>query len=712
MVLSLVLGLVLSGRAAPANPLLAVTADQIEPETLSGTYGGLTMAEQAELELEREEEDQEQPEQQEEPEPEQEPENQPEGPEPGTETLPDPEGEDADGNGEGEGDDPSHTPAPTEPYIDTNLASGTVYQSDLSNHTLSFYAKAVNAGDNAFVRVRVRNDETGGVYKNVGADGDENFTRKLAFGQNYFMLYLIQDGKTVQTVNITIRYEAMEADADNPDQGEHPLTVVTNLDGAKAGSGNYHEERNDVFTFVVTVTDHNGSAIQHDHMTVTLIDQETGTSKMIRDYTGKNTYEYELQFTPPNIGEYKEYRVALRAWDDDGNSAYREYVVRYYAISEGDVIGTATVIIDATSVGLGVVDVIGNVEIKSGDTAADVIVAALNSYDYVTSPATVTGNQFYLSSISRSGTFGGSIPAQLKTILQNDNVVVHGAMSYDSLGDTHYTNGSGWMCWINGSNIGRSMGSYPVSAGCTIELRYTVAWGKDVGGSGGSGGLFPQYCYTWVGGSMVERGHDYVEEIIEPTETEDGEKIQRCRRCEKEIITVLPATGGGTEEPDPPVDPDAPDTPDTPQPTMVAVPRVTGQAEAAAIGALQGAQLSYAVNHSYDAAVPAGVVISQSVTAGTQVAAGTVVTLTVSLGPEPAPEPDPVPTPDPTPTPDPAPVAPVIDEPETASTLLYTILAGEMRTYLYETTKMALYRSYSDIVPYLAGVPGWGGLFG
>ena len=666
LVLSLILGLALSGRAAPANPLGNVSVDAIQPEVLSGTYGGLTMAEQAELELERDQEDQEVPEQEDEPEPEQEPENQPETPENGSETLPDSEDGEPEGEGDGQGDDPGNTPAPSDPYINTNLVSGTIYQSDLDAHMLNFYAKAENAGPNAFVRVRIRNEQTGGVYKNIGSDGDENFSRQLAFGQNYFMLYLISGGKTLLTMNVTINYKAAEADSNTQDQGEHPLTVVTNLDGARVGSGNYHEEKNDVFTFVVTVKDHKGQPIQHDHMTVTLIDQETGSSKLVRDYTGKNTYEYELQFTPPNVGEYKEYRVVLRAWDDAGNSAYREYAVRYCAISEGDVIGTATVIIDASTVGLGVVDVIGNVEVKAGDTAADVVVAALNSFDYTTTPAKVTGNQFYLSNISRAGTFGGAIPPQLQSLLCNDNVVINGNRSYDSLGDSHYTNGSGWMCWVNGGNIGRSMGSYPISAGSTIELRYTLAWGKDVGGAGGGGGLFPQYCYIWVGGAMVEQGHDFVEEIIEPTESEDGQKIQTCRRCEKEVITTIPATGGGEPE-----DPDTPNVPEQPeQPTMATVPGVVGQSQDAAIGALQSAGLGYAVNQSYDAVAPAGTVISQSAAAGTQVAAGTVITITVSLGPEPAPEPPPTPEPPVEPAPE-VPAEPVADPPALAMLLQF-----------------------------------------
>ena len=59
----LTLSLVGAGRAAPENPLQAQETEPLEQETLAGTVGGLTSAEQAELELEREE--QEQPQQQE-----------------------------------------------------------------------------------------------------------------------------------------------------------------------------------------------------------------------------------------------------------------------------------------------------------------------------------------------------------------------------------------------------------------------------------------------------------------------------------------------------------------------------------------------------------------------------------------------------------------------------------------------------------------------
>ena len=682
--------LVVSGRAAPENPLPEIAVDAIAQETLSGTYGGLTQEEQAELELQQQEEENQEQTPPEEPERETEeepnPDSTPDSPTPGPspEPSPDPAPEPVPSPNPGPDPDPTPDPGPTEPFIDTDLQSGTVYAAELENHILAFYAKAVNCGEDAFVRVRIRNDETNGVYQTVGADGDTEFSRKLAFGENYFALYLIEGGKTLQTRNIRIRYEAEQADGDHPDQGDHPLTVITNLDDARTTEGKYREEKNSSFIFQVTVTDYQGKAVQHDHMTVTLKDLELGTSQVIADYTGKDTYEYQLDFTPPNKGEYKDYTVILQAHDDAGNSAYRSYSIRYYAISEGDRIGTATIIIDATTVGLGVVDAIYQVEVKAGDKIADVVLNGLHSYDYSTVPETYAGGAFYLSSISRAGTFGGSIDETLLTLLNNDNVVLNGQMSYDSLGDTHYTNGSGWLCYYNGASIGRGMGSYDVADGSTIELRYTLAWGKDVGGTGGgAGGLFPYYCYSWVGGSVLERGHDYVTEVIEPTQTEDGRRIETCRRCGKEIIEILPATGGGTEAPE-----------------LTPVPTVAGLVEAEAISALQNAGLGYAVTQTYDAAVPAGTVISQSVAAGTPVAAGTVVTLTVSLGPEPAPEPVPEPAPEPVPEPTPPETEPAAER----QVCKLETLTKEMRWNPYEITAMAQRLYGTDPLAWLPGI--------
>lgn len=66
----------------------------------------------------------------------------------------------------------------------------------------------------------------------------------------------------------------------------------------------------------------------------------------------------------------------------------------------------------------------------------------------------------------------------------------------------------------------------------------------------------------------------------------------------------------------------------------VTVPKVTGYSKKDASAALQGAGLKVNITEAYDDAVEAGLVISQSVSAGKIVPADTTVTITVSLGQE------------------------------------------------------------------------------
>lgn len=65
------------------------------------------------------------------------------------------------------------------------------------------------------------------------------------------------------------------------------------------------------------------------------------------------------------------------------------------------------------------------------------------------------------------------------------------------------------------------------------------------------------------------------------------------------------------------------------------IPDVEGLTQAAAISALTAENLNYQVFPTYDDTVPAGKVIAQDPAAGLVVAEGSVITMTVSLGPQP-----------------------------------------------------------------------------
>jgi hypothetical protein len=66
--------------------------------------------------------------------------------------------------------------------------------------------------------------------------------------------------------------------------------------------------------------------------------------------------------------------------------------------------------------------------------------------------------------------------------------------------------------------------------------------------------------------------------------------------------------------------------------SLVTVPDVVGQDQASAVAELEGALFVVAVQTDYSSTVPAGTVISQSPTAGTEAVEGSTVTIVVSLG--------------------------------------------------------------------------------
>jgi len=68
---------------------------------------------------------------------------------------------------------------------------------------------------------------------------------------------------------------------------------------------------------------------------------------------------------------------------------------------------------------------------------------------------------------------------------------------------------------------------------------------------------------------------------------------------------------------------------------QVTVPNVVGMTQASAVSAIMAQNLGYSIASEYSSAVAAGTVIRQSLAAGSAANAGAIVTITVSIGPQP-----------------------------------------------------------------------------
>lgn len=497
------------------------------------------------------------------------------------------------GDGDGEVTD-------DELHIVTDLSNRVITFDELSEDNLGFYAYIANGEPDMYLRVKIRNSQTSlnGTY--LSAEG-RNYQTKLARQENnYITIYLKQGEKTVSEVTYVIRYVAKSASAEDPSVGDHPPIVTTNLDDFEGTMTN----RN--FTFLVTARTHDEQVIYSSSIIVTM------DGVTLKNPTGSNVFEYELTFPDPVDGDFEDHTITVLVWDNNGNSAYREFTVTYGFKDSGSVVGTAYIYVDATTVGLDTYSMGGGYayEIKQDEPASYAVIAALEYMGYEVEYARTLDEGLYIRRLSRGGMCDyAQVPDNLWQKVLDDGIALTGQRYADSLGEHDYTQGSGWMYALNGTlYAGKGLSEYYLSDGDTVYLRFTLAYGKDIGGYTSGYGTLSTYCGIWINGgytdlhqwsdSAVVReatctepgleartcavcadedpqgeipalGHDF-QEIArqEPTEDTDGYIESQCTRCAETTREVIPRP----TEPDPtdpePTDPEPTDPePTDPEPT-------------------------------------------------------------------------------------------------------------------------------------------------
>ena len=194
-------------------------------------------------------------------------------------------------------------------------------------------------------------------------------------------------------------------------------------------------------------------------------------------------------------------------------------------------------------------------DVVEGETAASVLLRFLQERGYEPDYQGSATMNFYLRRISRGDiAYRANVPEHLWELILRDGITTNDNYDRDSIGEFDYTQGSGWMYSINGTLYeGTGMSGYKVRNGITIYVRFTLSYGKDIGGydsTGGGYGSLSSYCGLWINGGYQALGHDFVEtDRLEPTETEDGYIHYRCSKCHEEKTDILPATGGTEPSP-------------------------------------------------------------------------------------------------------------------------------------------------------------------
>ena len=451
----------------------------------------------------------------------------PEGTEPGGDD-PKPD-DDPGGNGDTDDDGTGETVPDEGPEDDselriiTNLYNGEITFDQLNNDVLPFYAYLIN-GDDLTLRVKLRNSATPTNGKYLTGDG-KNYEATLCRNEtNFFTLYVKDGNITVQEVTYSLRYVAQKADEDHPTVGENPPVIVTNLQGVE-------ELSNRNFTFTVQATAYTGRSLYSSNIEV-MLDGERITGP-----TGGPVYEYQLYFEDPDVGDIVHHTVTVRAWDEEGNSAFVVYNFDYHFIDTGGEIGTAYIILDMTTVGIGIVDEPYTYRIKQNVPASYAVMEMLTEYGYEFDYAGTPDVGFYLRRIHSGGLMDyPDIPENLWNKILQDGLTLTGQHYNDSLGEFDFTQGSGWMYTVGGTvYAGKGLSNYYLSNGDTLYLRFTLAYGKDIGGyssAGGNYGVLPTYCGKWINDTYVDM-HQWSEETVtkEPTCTQPGEKSCVCAVC-------------------------------------------------------------------------------------------------------------------------------------------------------------------------------------
>ena len=280
--------------------------------------------------------------------------------------------------------------------------------------------------------------------------------------------------------------------------------------------------------------------------------------------TSGSASEYILLPKNPDVGDTNEHILSIYAEDAFGN--YGEMTIRLHGQrnQSGQKTGTATIYVDMTVVGLGIVDSV-RYDVLAGEPISYSIAKAVFGMD-LGEPYGAAGDTlgwkarytgtldagFYLQSLtpgivgrglegSAWNQYGGSEEEILDAIdakfgrgtglatlwrCYYRNGLNKSGTSGGTYGEFDYTSGSGWLFSLDGVYYpGLSMCQYSLEDGDVLTLRYSLAYGWDVGGGSQGYGNTAGYCVTALNGSYT------ISHRMETVERSDGSLVYQCRCC-------------------------------------------------------------------------------------------------------------------------------------------------------------------------------------
>ena len=278
-------------------------------------------------------------------------------------------------------------------------------------------------------------------------------------------------------------------------------------------------------------------------------------------------WEYGLIPSNPETGDRNEHTLYVYAEDAYGNWGEEKLTLIGFRVEPGQKIGDATIYVDMTVLGVGVVGPIPY-EVLADEPISYVVAKAIMGKD--------TGEPFGAATkgtLHWRGDYGGTLDTgfylrSLNTDYHADaledavwpgsteeevldaidarfgagtglavlwrclyrNGLNKSAGSGSTFGEFDYTSGSGWMYTVSNEKEisyypGQSMSAVYLKNGDVLTLRYTLAYGWDIGGGSDNYGNVVGYCVEGRNGTI------YVNHRWETAEDPDGSVRYVCRCC-------------------------------------------------------------------------------------------------------------------------------------------------------------------------------------
>ena len=432
-----------------------------------------------------------------------------------------------------------------------------IYDDQLDGGMLS-YKMSVTGGDAGGVTITDVSCYRSGSGKTVkiNAQGEiELLLKGGKTGENTFYVTAADTAGKVYEFTINIPYKH---------RGEASVNIVTNL-------------TNGMIVTNDTVTNMSVKAWSEDANGNIYNILATGTeTKLIVKLDGEEikyattsgtAQEYNLIPKNPETGDTNNHTVYIYAEDQFGNYGEVTINLKGQRSQAGQDKGTATMYIDLTVLGLGVQGPL-SYKVLADEPVSYSIAKAVWGYDagdpygkaentFGWASANIGGTLdtgFYLRRLNMGGGVGanalggwswndfGSTEEEIlqyidnrfgkgsgletlwRCIYRNGLNIAEGSSS--SIGEHDYTSGSGWVYSLNGVYYpGKSMSEYFLQDGDVLTLRFTIAYGWDIGGGTSGYGHTVGYCVSATNGSF--RINHQMEQIT----NSDGSVQYVCRCC-------------------------------------------------------------------------------------------------------------------------------------------------------------------------------------